>query len=164
MRADVDRPRDQLLAGAALAGDQHGEVVALQPLNLLDDALHRRAGAQEPRQQRLERAVDGEVRRGDRPIARAAELEPLPRDRRDHAQSAHDRMAERPRRRDQAEARAIGVASERLDDEDAAPVRMAGCRRPRERARCVRVAAGRRHHAHIAPGEHDVDHAAVGRR
>ena len=69
-RADVDGARDQLLAGAALAGDQHRQVVALQPLNLIDDARHRGAGAEESRQQRLERALDradvGRARSGAR--------------------------------------------------------------------------------------------------
>ena len=59
MRSDVNRPGDQLLAGAALARDEHGQVVALQPLNLLDDARHRGARRQEAGQQRLERSVDG---------------------------------------------------------------------------------------------------------
>src|SRR5215470_3561946 len=37
MRADVNRAGDELLARAALAGDQHRQVVALQALNLLDE-------------------------------------------------------------------------------------------------------------------------------
>ncbi len=37
-RSDVNGPRDQLLARAALASDQHREVVALQPLDLVGDA------------------------------------------------------------------------------------------------------------------------------
>ena len=53
----MDGPRDQLLARAALAGDQHREVVALQALNLVDDAVHRGAGADESGQQRLERPL-----------------------------------------------------------------------------------------------------------
>ena len=59
----MDRARDELLAGAALAGDQHGQIVALQPLNLLDDAGHRGAGGEESRQQRLERADRRRARR-----------------------------------------------------------------------------------------------------
>ena len=41
-RSGVNRPRHEVLAGAALAGDQHGQVVALQALNLVGDPLHRR--------------------------------------------------------------------------------------------------------------------------
>ena len=92
-RADVNRARDQLLAGAALAGDQHREVVALQPLDLIDHACHRGAGAEEARQQRLERAFGGGVDRGRRPIAHAAQIEPLPRHGRHHAHAAQQRMA-----------------------------------------------------------------------
>ena len=38
-RADVNRARDQILAGAAFAGDQHRQVVSLQALNLIGDAV-----------------------------------------------------------------------------------------------------------------------------
>ena len=53
----MNRARDEVLAGAALAGDQHGQVVPLQALDLLDDAVHGGAGADEPGQQRLERTL-----------------------------------------------------------------------------------------------------------
>ena len=53
-RADVNRARDEVLAGAAFPGDQHGQVVALQPLDLIGQPIHRRTGADEPGQQRLE--------------------------------------------------------------------------------------------------------------
>ena len=59
MRPDVNALRDEFLAGAALTGDEHGEVVALQPLNVLDEADHRRAHGDESGQQRLERTVRG---------------------------------------------------------------------------------------------------------
>ena len=117
VRADVDRARDELLAGAALAGDEHGEVVALQPLNLLDDARHRGAGGEKSGQQRLERPIDGGSGAA-RPSGRARRrARTLPRHGGDHAQAPHDRVADRPRRGDQREARAFGVAAERLDDE-----------------------------------------------
>ena len=61
MRADVDGPRDELLARSAFAGDEHREIVALQPLNLFDDARHGRARREEAGQQRFEGAVDGET-------------------------------------------------------------------------------------------------------
>jgi len=54
VRTDVNRARDQLLAGAALSRDQHRQVVPLQPLDLLDDAGHGGARGEESRQQRLE--------------------------------------------------------------------------------------------------------------
>ena len=72
-RAGVDRPRHEVLAGAALAGDQDGEVVALHPLNLIGDALHRRAGADEARQQRLERPLERRRRRASTGRSRAAQ-------------------------------------------------------------------------------------------
>jgi hypothetical protein len=46
----MNRARNQLLAGAALTGDEHREVVALQPLYLVDHARHCGAGAKESRQ------------------------------------------------------------------------------------------------------------------
>ena len=57
----MDRAGDQVLARAALAGDQHGQVVALQALDLIGYALHRGAGADEPGKQRLERPLDEPV-------------------------------------------------------------------------------------------------------
>ena len=78
---DVNRARDELLAGAALAGDQHRQVVALQPLDLLDDALSSR------RWRRgipaaAARAMRSTARRptADGPIARRAQREALARD------------------------------------------------------------------------------------
>ena len=54
-------------------GDQHGQVVALQALDLLRDALHGGAGADEAGQQRLERSLDLPRRRLDRALAGAAQ-------------------------------------------------------------------------------------------
>ena len=101
VRSDVNRARDELLAGAALAGDEHRQIVALQPLDLLDDARHGGARRQEPRQQRLERAVRGRTDRAGGSVARRAERESLPRDGRDHPQPAHHGMADRSRRGEQ---------------------------------------------------------------
>ena len=72
MRPHVNGAGDELLTGAALARDQHVEIVALHPLNLFHDAVHGRAGAEEAGQQRLERSINREV--GDRggAIARRA--------------------------------------------------------------------------------------------
>ena len=47
-RPHVDRARDQFLASAAFAGDEHRQIVPLQALDLIDDAMHGRARAQEP--------------------------------------------------------------------------------------------------------------------
>ncbi len=44
----VDRPRDQLLAGARLAQQQHGHVARRDPPDQLEHALHRRAAADDP--------------------------------------------------------------------------------------------------------------------
>ena len=154
VRADVNRPRDQLLARPALAGDEHGEVVALHPLNLLDDARHRGAGGQEPGQQRFARLIE-DVETADRrlALARRAERESLTGDRGDHAQPAHHGMADRPRRRDESEARTLAVAPQRLHHDHAAAVGVAAQRGSRESARGVRIASGRCDDAHVAARE-----------
>ena len=72
-RSGVDRAGDQVLAGAALAGDQHRQVVALHALDLIGDALHRGAGADEPRQQRLELPLERAGGGFERALARAAQ-------------------------------------------------------------------------------------------
>ena len=145
LRADVDRARDQLLAGAALAGDQHGQVVALQPLDLLDDAAHRGAGAEEAGQQRLERALDRRRRRRRAPAARAPRTarSPAARRRRSSAAAASTGWPIGRGERDQRDARAVAVAAERLDDHARRGRRRGrATRRARERARGVGVAAG----------------------
>src|SRR6185436_20444014 len=45
--AVVDLPRDQLLAGAGLAGDEHGDVGRGHLLDLAEDLLHGRRRAQD---------------------------------------------------------------------------------------------------------------------
>ena len=50
----MNRARNEILAGAAFARNQHREVVALHALNLLGDALHGGTRADKPRQQWLE--------------------------------------------------------------------------------------------------------------
>ena len=79
----MNRPRDQILAGAALAGDQDGEIVALQPLDLIGDPLHRGARADESRNQRLEWPFDRAGGGLERAVASGTELEPLAQDRAD---------------------------------------------------------------------------------
>ena len=85
----MDGARDEVLAGAALARDQHRQVVALQPLNLFGDAVHRRARADEAGKQRLERPLVALFDGLRRALARAAQLEPLARHRGEHAQPPH---------------------------------------------------------------------------
>ena len=87
----MDGARDEVLAGAAFAGDQHGQVVALQALNLIGDAVHRRAGADEAGKQRLERPLAGLFDRLRRALAGAAQLEALSRHRGEHAEPPQSR-------------------------------------------------------------------------
>ena len=82
----VKRARDQLLARAALAGDEHGKRVAGQPADLVGDPAHRDRLARDPRQ-RLARSdrhvppVGGEddqrrvAERDDRPGTRPGLLD-----------------------------------------------------------------------------------------
>ena len=83
----MNRARDEILAGPALARNQHRQVVALQALNLIGDALHRGAGADEPREQRLERTLERSGRRFGRPFARQAQIESLAEDRAQRAET-----------------------------------------------------------------------------
>ena len=156
-RADVNRAGDELLAGAALAGDQHREVVALQPLNLIDHPVHRGAGADEAGQQRLERPLDARLRRGGAALARAAQLEALAGDGGHHLHAPHHRVPRGTRRGHGHGARAVGVAADLLGDQHAGTVRGAlhgqarnalgavrhRCRRTPPRG-CRRPAAARR--------------------
>ena len=82
--AGVDRAGDEVLARAALAGDQDGQVVVLQVLDLIGYALHGCADANEPGKQRLELPLhDG---RGDlhRALARLTKIETLAQNGRKH--------------------------------------------------------------------------------
>ena len=79
---------DQILPRSALARDEHCQVVALQPLDLLDHPGHRGACADEAWEERLERTFVDLLDGMGRALAGAAELEALARDRREHAQPA----------------------------------------------------------------------------
>ena len=92
-RAGVNGARHEILAGAALAGDQDGQVVALQALDLVGHPLHRRAGADEARQQRLELPLHDRRRDLDRPLPGLAEVEPLP----EHGAQHPEPLRSRPR-------------------------------------------------------------------
>ena len=76
-RAGVNGAGDEILAGAAFAGDENREVVALHALNLLGDTLHGGAGADEAGQQRLQRTLDDAAGRLDRAVAGGAQIESL---------------------------------------------------------------------------------------
>jgi hypothetical protein len=117
-RSNVNRPGDEFLAGAALACDQHGELIALQALDLIDHPRHQRTGAQESGNERLEwpldcRGIDG----AGRSFPRLAQVESLLRHRAEHAQTPLDEIAQRSRQRDHGDARAIAIGAERLGDE-----------------------------------------------
>ena len=134
-RPGVNRARDQVLAGAALAGDQHGEVAALQALDLIGDALHRRAGADEAGDQRLERRSMAPAAGSQRPLARRAQLEALAQHRAERAEPLQDRRRERPGPPPTAKRGAAAVATDRLDGEQRGRRRRQSARWPRRPAR-----------------------------
>src|SRR5262245_19288401 len=74
-RAGMNGPRDEVLAGAALASHEDRQVAPLKALDLISDALHRRTGADESRQERLERTLHDTGRRIRRTLARGTQLE-----------------------------------------------------------------------------------------
>ena len=121
-RADMNRARDEVFAGAAFPGDQHGEVVTLQPLDLVGEAIHRRAGADESGQQRLEWSLVVLIDRLTRTFARAAQIESLPRDCCEHAQAASDRVFERRVQRERAASRPVLIGAECFDNQQPAVV------------------------------------------
>ena len=143
-------------------GDEHGEIVTLQPLNLRDHARHRGAGGQKSWQQRLERRIRRHAGGPRRSIARGAQGKSLLRDRRNHANPPHDGMSHRPRRRDQHEPRPFAIASQRLEDHRVAPRRVTVQRRSGQHPGSIRVAAREGDHAHVAVGLLDEQDRAVG--
>ena len=116
MRTDVDRPRDELLAGSAFARDQDGQIVALQAVNLFDHARHRRARAEEARQQWFQRVIGGGPGCA-RAVARGTQRETLASDRGNHPQRGEPRDA--PNGCGDAMAPSRGpsaISTERLED------------------------------------------------
>jgi hypothetical protein len=89
----MNRTGDEVLARAAFAGDQDREVVTLHTLNLIAQARHRGAGADESREERLERPFVGHLDRLAGAVAQAAQLEALSSDVRKHAEPPHRRIA-----------------------------------------------------------------------
>ena len=151
-RPGVDGARDEVLAGAALARNQHGEVVALHALNLLGDALHGGARADESRQQRLERPLHDAARCVGEPLARGTEIESLPQNRAERAEALAGAPREGPGARHEREPRALLVAAEGLDRHGGGG---SGADRPsgrdRQLTRARLVAARRRFQLHLAP-------------
>src|SRR5690349_18569776 len=107
---------NEILACAAFSSDEDGQVVPLDALNLFDDAVHGGAGTDESREQGIERALGGGLRCSRRPVAQAAQLEPLPRDRREHPQSAAVALGHASRDNHSARARTVVIRSERLSE------------------------------------------------
>ncbi len=161
-RPGVDRPRDEILAGAALAGDEHREVVALHALNLIGDALHRGARADKSRQERLERPLEDAARRLGRAIAGGAEIEPLPQHGAERAEPLAGAAGERPAARHESESRPVRVAAERLDrHRRRGPGGQRARRANRQLARARRIAAGRRGDHHLSRCRLDEDHGRL---
>src|SRR5690349_2710932 len=93
-RSRVNCSGNEIFAGAALAGDENGEVVALHPLDLLGHALHDGAGVDKARQQGLQRPLGAPRRRFDLAISRLAEIESLPQHRTQRAKALERRSRE----------------------------------------------------------------------
>src|SRR5215210_6756327 len=89
MRADMNRARDQLLARSALAGNEDGEIVPLQALDLFRYTRHRGACRDKAGQERFERAIYRRASGNVRSIAHRAQLETLFRHGDDHPQPAN---------------------------------------------------------------------------
>ena len=156
-RADMNGARDEVLAGAAFARDEHHQVMALQPLNLIGDAIHRGARADEPGEQRLERARAARLRGVAAAVARAAQLESLAGDDGEHAETPRGGVCQPMRGDDRAEAWTVVVAAQRLGQQQSLTVgRISLRRRARERA------CGHRHDTNFADGRHDEDHRRIG--
>ena len=162
----MDGARDQFLAGAALAGDQHRQIVALHPLNLIDDARHRGAGAEKPGQQRLERSIDGEPDRTAIERSRAAHsANPC---RATAAIIRTRRMTGWPIGRGEATSAKRGPSASRPSGSTiSAPRPYAVAVRARSARACARASASQPadgDHADVAARQLDEDHGAVGGR
>ena len=104
--------RHELFARAALAGDEHREVVPLQALDLFHHAHHGGAGAQEARKQRLERLLVDDFRRRRGALARGAEVEALSGDGGDHLEAALKSVGDRPEGEHGGIPRAVVIAAD----------------------------------------------------
>ena len=86
----------EVFAGTALAGNQDGEIVSLQSLNLIGESIHRRAGADESRQQRFQWPLVVLIDRLAGTFTRTAQIESLSRDGGEHAQACCRSVAQSP--------------------------------------------------------------------
>ena len=160
---DVNGPRHQFLAGAALTGDQHRQVIALQSLDLINDLVHRGAGAEEAWQQRLEWTLGGRVDRRRRPVADAAQVEALARDRRHHPDPAPQRMSQRVRCRNDDMTQAVWLAADGFNGQAAGRVRCGLDGQFGHGGRRSGIGAGARNHANVTAREFGVDDRDIGR-
>src|SRR6266542_4657700 len=92
--------------------------MSLQTLDLIRDAIHRGAGADETRQQRLGRSRAICLDSLAAPLARATELESLAADCGEHPEPAGGRVGEPPRSNDCAEPWAVVIAAERFGQQE----------------------------------------------
>ena len=114
-RPAVDGARDELLAGSALASNQHREVISPHALDLLGNPLHRGAGADKAGKQRLQRALERAAARLRLSIARLAQLEALSQHRTERSKALQRRAGKRARRRENRKSSAGGCTPDWLD-------------------------------------------------
>ena len=158
-RSRVDRPRDQVLPGAALAGDEHGQRLPLHALNLVGDAGHGGAGADEAGQQRFERALAVLLGRLLRALAQAAQLESLARDRGEQPEAAALRLRDGAAAGGDAETGAVGrFVEQRCEQWRAVALRAAVGGRSGERQRLSAIAAAKRQQTGVAAADGDEGH------
>src|SRR5213078_4311099 len=132
--------------------------MSLQTLDLIRDAIHRGAGADEARQQRLERSRAAWLDGLAAPLARTTELESLAADRGEHPEPARGRVGEPPRGDDGAEPRAAVITAERFGQKEPFAVGAVALRgRAGERACHTRVASRNGDHANVADRGNDED-------
>jgi hypothetical protein len=93
----MNRARNEILARAALAGDEHGQVVALESLNLVGQPIHRRSSTDEPWEERFERSTVLVIDSLTWTLSCPAQIETLSRDGGEHAQSSRGDISERCR-------------------------------------------------------------------
>ena len=138
--------------------------MALETLNLVGDAAHGRTGTDESGQQRLEGPLARRLGRLQRPFAHAAQLKPLPDDRRKHLHAV-PQLVTGVRCHDDAGARGVAIFAERLHQEQGAPeLAMTSCRGLGEGARDGFVAAGRCQYSRVASRGHDEHGRRIGVR
>ena len=111
--------RNQFFSSSALARDQHRQIVALQPLDWIDDALHRGAGANKAGHERLERSLGRCVGRERWSLPGAAEIKALPCDRGHHSQATKQMMAKGSCGGNRDRTRTVGFSADAFDHQAA---------------------------------------------